>query len=98
MADQFDAFESDDVPILQRVLMFGPEDAPDTVVVELRFNDFGVFICVDQDDDTLLCTRTPPEAYLTGNRRVVSSTFWKGVEGKSPRQVRLRSSNFPPSL
>lgn len=83
MTDQFDAFESDDVLILQRARMFGPHDALETLVVELSFNEFSVFVYVDTADDTLLCARLRPESYMTEHSRLVTSTFWTPLEGRA---------------
>ncbi len=80
--DQFDG--ADTVPILSAVRMMGDEVAPDEVgLVELAFSEFTVFVRIDPEYDSLLCSRTPPESWRSQYCRQITSSFWDALIGRA---------------
>lgn len=77
--NQFDATESRK---LNCVRMFSDPDLVNWPgVVELLFDEFTVFVCVETEDDTLLCTRQLPDSFARIYTVEIPATFWDPVMG-----------------
>ena len=83
MTRQFEQFDRAISTTLKEVKMFAHPDLPkDIGVVELQFSKCTVFVCIEDESDTLVCANTMPESYA-GYTRSLSSSFWDGVLGKA---------------
>ncbi len=83
MSEIFDQFDCDGLRILQSVQMLSHPDLPDGVgVIEISFLGCKVFVCIQDEYDTLLCTRTMPESHV-GYTCSVSASFWEPILGKT---------------
>jgi hypothetical protein len=79
---QFDQFDAKEARSLIRVRMLADTDLPNWPgVIELAFDEFAVFVCVETEFDTLLCTRALPESYGRSHTVVMPATFWCPVIG-----------------
>jgi hypothetical protein len=81
---EFDQFEAEASRILTRVVMFADPDLPNWPgVIELTFDEFTVYVCVENEFDTLLCTRTLPESYRNSHTVLLPATFWRSLVGST---------------
>lgn len=81
-ASEFNQFDADESRNLKHVRMFSDPDLPNWPgVIELAFDEFIVFVCVEPEFDTLLCTRTLPERYGRSHTIAMPATFWDVVLG-----------------
>jgi hypothetical protein len=79
---EFDQFDAERSRSLTHVRMLSDPDLPNWPgVVELAFDEFTVFVCVEPEFDTLLCTRNLPESYRRSYPVVMPLSFWKTVIG-----------------
>ena len=83
MMRQFDQFDRAISTTLRAVKTFAHPDLPkDIGVVELQFSECTVFVCIDDEYDTLICTNTMPESHSSYTHALTAS-FWDGVLGKA---------------
>jgi hypothetical protein len=77
--DQFDAEESRTF-VAARIL--ADPDLPNWPgVIELTFDEFTTFVCIETEFDTLLCTRTLPESYRHSYTIEIPAGFWNSLIG-----------------
>ena len=63
--------------------MFAHPDLLDGIgVVELCFHDWKVFVCIDDEYDTLIFTNTMPESH-SSYTHALKASFWDAVLGKA---------------
>ena len=80
---EFDQFDCATAAILREVKMFAHPDLPNGIgVIELSFPDCKVFVCIDDEYDTLTCTNTMPETHSIYTHGLAAS-FWDGILGKA---------------
>jgi uncharacterized protein DUF6334 len=83
MSQEFDQFDRAIATTLSEVKMFAHPDLPNGIgVIELSFSDCKVFICIDDEYDTLTCTDAVPESH-SGYTYALAASFWDGVLGKA---------------
>ena len=83
MSQQFDQFDRAISTSLNKVRMFAHPDLPNDIgVLELSFSECTVFVCIDDEYDTLICTNTMPESH-SGYTRALTTSFWDDVLGKA---------------
>ena len=83
MSEIFNQFDCDGLRILQSVQMLAHPDLPTGVgVIELSFLDCAVFVCIEDEYDTLLCTRTRPESHVSYTCSL-SAHFWEPILRKT---------------
>lgn len=83
MSQEFNQFDCKRVRILEGVKMFAHPDLPHGIgVIELSFPDCKVFVCIEDEYDTLLCTNTMPESH-SGYTRALAASFWDKVLGRA---------------
>jgi hypothetical protein len=78
----FDQFAAEESRTLVAARMLADPDLPNWPgVVELGFDEFSVFVCVETEFDTLLCTRTLPESYRRSHIIEMPQGFWDELIG-----------------
>jgi len=83
MSKEFDQFDSPTTLTLDSVRMYSHPDLPkDPGVIELSFSDWKVFVCVEADNDTLVCERSLPASHSAYTLELPPS-FWDRVVGKT---------------
>ena len=83
MTKEFNQFDSDQIRTLQRVRMFAHPDLPERIgVIELSFPELTVFVCIEDEYDTLACSNSLPPTHSEYTLRLDAS-FWDGLLGKS---------------
>ena len=83
MKQEFDYFDTAMATELEQVRLFSHPDFPDGIgLIELSFRGGKVFIAVEDEFDTLLCSRAFPVAYLSYTY-LGQSSFWDSFVGKS---------------
>ncbi len=83
MSQEFNQFDSEKVRTLESVKMFAHPDLPNGIgVIELSFPDCKVFVCIDDEYDTLICTNAMPESHASYTLALPAS-FWESVLGKT---------------
>ena len=82
MGIEFDQFDCPAPRVLEDVKMLAHPDLPQGIgVVVLSFPSCQVFVCVNEDDDSLTCTRELPESHSDYSLSL-PATFWERVMGK----------------
>lgn len=77
--NQFDARES---RRLREARVFSNPDLPLwPAVVQLTFDEFSVFVCVEPEFDTLVCSRELPDSYQRSASVMIAASFWDSVLG-----------------
>lgn len=108
MSKQFDQFDRAISTTLKEVKMFAHPDLPNEIgVVILSFPECRVFICIDDEYDTLICTNAMPDSH-SGYTQTLTVSFWDGILGKAltnawqmtndrgyPDAVQLRFRDLP---
>lgn len=80
---EFNQFDCEKVRILESVRMFAHPDLSNGIgVVELCFSNCKVFVCIDDEYDTLIFTNTMPESH-SSYTHALKASFWDGVLGKA---------------
>lgn len=83
IGQHFDKFDRAISTTLKGVKMFGHPDLPGGVgVIELSFSDCKVFLCIEDEFDTLLCTSILPASH-SGYTHRLDPSFWDGTLGKA---------------
>jgi hypothetical protein len=83
MSQQFDQFDCDEVRLLTGVNMFAHPDLPGGIgLIELAFSECTVFVCIDEEFDSLICARTRPMSHRDYTLPVFSS-FWDLLIGQA---------------
>lgn len=78
----FDQFDAEESRTLVSARMLADPDLPNWPgIVELTFDEFKVFVCIETEFDTLLCTRTLPESYRRSYTVGIPAVFWEAVIG-----------------
>jgi hypothetical protein len=78
----FDQFDAEESRTLVAARMLADPDLPNWPgVVELTFDEFKVFVCVEPEFDTLLCSRTLPESYQRSHTIEMREGFWNALIG-----------------
>jgi Family of unknown function (DUF6334) len=83
MSENFYQFDCAIGSTLSSAEIFSHPDLPGTAgVVVLRFRDCHVFICVNDEDDTLRCSRVLPPSHASYSLQM-STSFWERLLGKT---------------
>lgn len=83
MSQEFDQFDRAISTTLNEVKMFAHPDLSNGIgVIELSFSESRVFVCIDNEYDTLICANTMPESHSTYTQ-VLTVSFWDEVLGKA---------------
>jgi hypothetical protein len=83
MSEEFDQFDCGISTALKEVKMFAHPDLPKGIgVIELFFPGCKVFVCTDDECDTLVCTSALPESHF-GYVHALRASFWDAVLGKA---------------
>jgi hypothetical protein len=108
--DQFYQFDFAIATMLQDVRMFAHPDLPKGAgVIELSFSNCKVFVSIQDEHDTLLCTEALPETHFV-YMCPISASFWDPVIRKAlisawrmtdergyPDAIQLRFRDLPNS-
>ena len=78
----FDQFDAEDSRRLTGARIFADPDLPNwPALVELDFDEFTVFVCLEPEFDTVLCTRRLPESYRQVYTAMMPALFWESFVG-----------------
>jgi hypothetical protein len=83
MSQEFNQFDCAIATALVGVGTFAHPDLPSAIgVVGLSFPDCKVFVCIDNEYDSLICTNIMPGSH-SGYTRSLSASFWDSLLGKA---------------
>ncbi len=83
MTQEFTQFDSEHVRTLESVSMFAHPDLPDWIgVIQFSFSAITVYVCIEDDNDTLTCINCLPQSHVGYTLRL-SASFWDRLLGKT---------------
>lgn len=83
MKKEFQQFDCAIAATLNEAKMFAHPDLPNAIgVIQLSFPDCRIFVCIEDEDDTLTCTNTMPESH-SAYTLALRTSFWDTVVGKA---------------
>jgi hypothetical protein len=100
MTRKFDQFDCAISTTLNEAKMFAHPDLPNGIgVIELSFPDCKVFVCIEDEYDTLICKNALPESH-SSYTHVLTGSFWDGVLGKALTNAWLMTNDrgYPDAL